>query len=571
TWYKKALKESLLGKIYADKAKVKGIDQDPRANAVIYQEYLKAFRKGVFSYIKEDINQYTHERIPKKYFSGGFMRQDHAMRIIRDLAQVTPGERTLLKRKLDKVVVDAVPANLAMTAFLIGLVAIVWIVKYFIQRDLAEMEFTRYVMDKVDVGKVSWQDVLFSTVKQLRQPNSIDLEQAQGVRLTEAETVFFTQFITRIKKISYRQYLDMTKSQNRKPFLTKEEAKTFCILAYRLRPAIIGKVVSEAWFINFLAVMALLFLNDNPSLKVSSQHDLEDLVIKYFAQNNVHSFPTEERKSLAREMKACFRQGDKDSDGRYKIIFRERNVAVESEGTPWGNATRLPQQERIISRAMKSLRLIRGIIRSARQVEPSTIDRGVWRLTLFYYGPSNDGVWNNERIAETAGFLKKHGVQFRNEGNAFVIVLGKFKSQEQAQQEAERVKTQLLTSKADFETGFRRFLADVLPFTGILEDFEIGYRRLLDQTITTQGQFQRGVKGISLTHRRDGQDNAMNYGGIDLNSANMAMVIKRDGKGIPLPVAQQDMAQLSAIKGFEPHILEVQSGVALSMQEPKHI
>ncbi len=70
-WYKRALKESLLGQVYADKAKVNGVDQDPKANEAIYQQYLKAFKKGVYNYIKEDTDKYTHQTIPRKYFSGG--------------------------------------------------------------------------------------------------------------------------------------------------------------------------------------------------------------------------------------------------------------------------------------------------------------------------------------------------------------------------------------------------------------------------------------------------------------------------------------------------------------------
>ncbi|MBF0490714.1 MAG: hypothetical protein HQL15_08910 [Candidatus Omnitrophica bacterium] len=80
TWYKHALKESLLGKVYANKAKVKGVEPDnPKANEEIYQQYLKAFKKGVFNYIKEDADKYTQEVIPRKYFSGGAL----------DFAQVT--------------------------------------------------------------------------------------------------------------------------------------------------------------------------------------------------------------------------------------------------------------------------------------------------------------------------------------------------------------------------------------------------------------------------------------------------------------------------------------------------
>ncbi len=71
-WYKRNLKESLLGKVYADKARTKGIDQqDTRVNEAIYQRYMKAFKKGVFNFIKEDEDKYTHETISRKYFSGG--------------------------------------------------------------------------------------------------------------------------------------------------------------------------------------------------------------------------------------------------------------------------------------------------------------------------------------------------------------------------------------------------------------------------------------------------------------------------------------------------------------------
>jgi DNA-binding response OmpR family regulator len=79
TWYKKALKESLLGKVYADRAKVKGVDQDPQTNEEIYRRYLKAFKKGVFNYIKEDVDKYTNEIIPRKYFSGGWKGFDQAV------------------------------------------------------------------------------------------------------------------------------------------------------------------------------------------------------------------------------------------------------------------------------------------------------------------------------------------------------------------------------------------------------------------------------------------------------------------------------------------------------------
>lgn len=91
TWYKRTLKESILGKVYADRSKIKGIDQDPRANEEIYAHYLKAFKQGVFNFIKEDVDPLTQRRIPRKYFSGGFHREDKATTVVRriDSAQTT--------------------------------------------------------------------------------------------------------------------------------------------------------------------------------------------------------------------------------------------------------------------------------------------------------------------------------------------------------------------------------------------------------------------------------------------------------------------------------------------------
>jgi len=72
TWYKKKIKDSILEQVYADKNKVAGINiDDPKEKEKIYQQYLKAFKKGVYNYIKEDVDPATQEKIPRKYFSGG--------------------------------------------------------------------------------------------------------------------------------------------------------------------------------------------------------------------------------------------------------------------------------------------------------------------------------------------------------------------------------------------------------------------------------------------------------------------------------------------------------------------
>jgi len=72
-WYKNNLKQTLLNQVYTNKAKVKGIDlNDPTVKQQIYEQYLQAYKKGVFNYIKEDINSVSGQTMPRKYFSGGF-------------------------------------------------------------------------------------------------------------------------------------------------------------------------------------------------------------------------------------------------------------------------------------------------------------------------------------------------------------------------------------------------------------------------------------------------------------------------------------------------------------------
>lgn len=72
TWYKQKLKNTLLGQVYADKNLTKGIDTDDKeVNQKIYEQYIKAFKTGVYNYIKEEYDPATGDVVPRKYFSGG--------------------------------------------------------------------------------------------------------------------------------------------------------------------------------------------------------------------------------------------------------------------------------------------------------------------------------------------------------------------------------------------------------------------------------------------------------------------------------------------------------------------
>ena len=101
SWYKKNLKKALLNQVYADKGTVKGniVGGSKQTREKIYEQYIKAYKKGVFDYIKED-TQPNGQVIPKKYFSGGFVSQIQ----IDDRKASTPETRAMISNVFAKAV-----------------------------------------------------------------------------------------------------------------------------------------------------------------------------------------------------------------------------------------------------------------------------------------------------------------------------------------------------------------------------------------------------------------------------------------------------------------------------------
>ncbi|HLF17998.1 MAG TPA: protein phosphatase 2C domain-containing protein [Candidatus Omnitrophota bacterium] len=84
TWFKRKLEGHLLNRIYVDQNKTEGVDvEDKQVKQKIYEQYLEAFKVGVYNYIKEEYDPATQEVIPRKYFSGGAkMAVDEAMLVV---------------------------------------------------------------------------------------------------------------------------------------------------------------------------------------------------------------------------------------------------------------------------------------------------------------------------------------------------------------------------------------------------------------------------------------------------------------------------------------------------------
>lgn len=89
TWYKKALKQAILNQVYTNKFKIAGItSDDPKVVEKIYSQYLQAYKKGVFNFIKEEPDGNTGKNTVRKYFSGGTVLSSERIVYSNDLAQL---------------------------------------------------------------------------------------------------------------------------------------------------------------------------------------------------------------------------------------------------------------------------------------------------------------------------------------------------------------------------------------------------------------------------------------------------------------------------------------------------
>ena len=72
TWYKKNLREGLLGKTYVDQEKTAGINiEDEDSKFKIHDRYLEAFKRGAVNLIQEEYDPQQDAVVTRKYFSGG--------------------------------------------------------------------------------------------------------------------------------------------------------------------------------------------------------------------------------------------------------------------------------------------------------------------------------------------------------------------------------------------------------------------------------------------------------------------------------------------------------------------
>lgn len=472
-WYKKALRESLLGQIYADQSKIKGIDQDPKANEIIYQTYLAAFKKGVYNYIKEDEDKYTKQMVHRKYFAGGFLN-------------ITPGKVRIFGPDSN---IDFVPDG----------------------NDLAMASFDRVsvAIDGESAGPAGWsqdQKKLAGLIAKARQagrvPNVLNICTGNLNRSALMEMS--------LKELAVRAGVEVN-------------VHSGGTLAWTGRME--DKVGDQ---------LRNIFNAHGPVRGTRMEKLLK--AIAFPEKNILNQRGAFTGKGLSsEELVAAFRNFDKDvvvakiaalgllED--YMPLVDRVSIAFKSMNQYLSEMEIFNAKAKIMSAAQKGG--IRDEIRDA--FRPQIVTPAAVRTADII-------------IAADAAHVKFIKKNFPGAEDKTVLLKQLPHDAQLRDPNLPDPQTGAITENALFEEIVKLMRDAVLPLFGNL-----------------------GTDAAMIGHKMQAaiDGNKANYGGIDFSSANLAMNIKRDGKGVPFPIAQQDMAQLSQIQGFVPTILEIKPNVVL--------
>ncbi len=572
TWYKRALKESLLSKFYVDKAKIKGVDHaDAQANEKIYQRYLQAFKKGVYNYIKEETDPYTHQTVPRKYFSGGFVG-DYArvVRVTRDQSQVSDGFIHRIKEGMGGRIVDV-----AMRA-----------------------EESRAVTDKAMIGPGIIQDPqLLQPLKDFasylyrelapRWSRIMELSHKEGL---EAHLEEMIQLSWETIDLVSPEYISMN------PF--QEQGIEFEQIRDRL--------ITNGY------VHRRLFYDSQPRVDVNPEFpelerevfpDFDDQhfkAIQYVLQQARERYHASQD-PVVQALLNTLRKGGKYA--AWDIVNMIADVIGKVNLFGYSLATKDEISQAIIAgdiRMQEDIRLLSNIMQrpaislvevngdkvdkyfvidptqfsNAAMTAPSSETKPKYRILFVDDDP--DIVWTSALLLKryfpesevvTAGNGQDALEKFMARQYSLLIIDGRMPRM----YGAELIRRVREVEKANGTTSPVPF---IIQSATADRDFSDDMRRQALAVFDKPYDVNKMIELLKLRQEDNTirpVDAAMNAaatktpGGIDLNPANLNLRIKRDGstrlttsgKGVPLPMGQQDMGQLNNIEGLMPVIIKI--------------
>jgi hypothetical protein len=521
TWYKKRLKESLLGQVYADKGKIVGVTV-PNTGAqkldvsFIYQKYLKAFRKGVFNYIKEDLDPITQETIPRKYFAGGFVRNDKAMSIVND---------AYLKRyKVEKAA--EIRTRAAAVAAALG------------QNDIEEAEVEIEGAPSIAPDQMPEARSDETQIKDLLQKLQNEFDDALSRNDAKKIMVILDQIGSNRSRLNQRVGQRDLDKEFEEALKAEDDLNPARMIVHLME---LRDGLDKFLKLNTGRYEEKLKKDLNFSVGVNGSNQQAGYLSKNFknekpvqprlitaqAVPQPAETPSVEQKPAERDLNALF--------GVDKI-----NALMDSLNLrrwQWSFYEALNKKPRdfktaddIVLRLWEFRKKIKEVVNDMSNVDKSIEDAAVMldkikRVEVADYLYSILGVSPSANEKELKSAFRKLSMQFHPDLNK-----------------------NDLESKVRFQqvNGAYEILKD--PFKRMAYDH--------DNDILRKGAEQKSKATVDAAMAPKLQKETP-LGGIDMNSANLNLLIKRDGKGVPLPLSQQDMAQLSRVSGFVPDILEI--------------
>ncbi len=672
-WFKRTLKQSILGQIYADKTKIKGIDQNPQNNEAIYQRYLRAYKKGVFNYIKEDIDKYTNEAIPRKYFSGGLVDgydPDISARVLghpamKEIRNLPPRDSGMLEDGItyedvalvamgettpDVAMINEAEAEGQVNQFLStpGNVHL----KDLINNSEKRLKIKEIVVELLrELSGIGVDDKIFGTDHKKREligPYTMSLNGGKEVNLIymmqdpQIVSEFFEEIVinralnpTRLRpNIGDMLIKEALAARFRKPVQptvevqSADEEPLFAVVG-RVNPdvglrKIEGRVMQGGRKIGGVPVSVSKFYDPEDfsggSTKITSKWG-ESLIqyqittgsyihpvsvaswIKYEYEKNLKFAGGEEPAVVFQNAVNTVRQtlkADQIIDKSENLIDKDIQVTFLRIGKDDEigeiNGRYIGHDQDTLTIAVKgqveSFKLYSNgtanMFLGAKVLGTASGVKALVRLADNNPEPEEDLMWvrksYEKRIPNSDIFIRVNKAH-ETLGGAETRVLTDikiFRSRDSVSFEVQRKLTE------DLETTIER-VSEVLgaPVAAEREDPVDLINRLdvllSDEalTITIDGRFTMSIASLVLAMQAFGVPNAWRnntpsfghkiqpvaareiapdktpLGGIDLNAANLNMQIKRDGRGVVLPLAKQDLAQLSNIAGLEPDILSI--------------
>lgn len=653
TYFKRSLRQSILGQIYADKNKVLGVNLKDSSvqKERIYQQYLKAYKKGVFNYIKEDVDTISQQIIPRKYFSGGvvgFKESNLAMvsqftaagkwmwgKLLKSSSTRVAVVRVLLLSVASKSIVQKFAPNAAMLSDLQS------------GQLMAAAEYERQIGHKT----ISWSSVVYQVDQITRngwwqgfdedlkgslvQATAILMEQDQSIdRAAYKAREIAKDFSIENADVNIRGNLIVSAAElMRQGYSSNEAIHTVVEInknfidnhfdnVYVRGSLIIATVklmgkIKDIWWPN----LRLSELAYNASFKIreiAKQYYMEYCLYKYYdipnqdqtdenlgawgrtilaavelMEKNDYNNPGPVFSQLER-VAGYLPYGLRDLNDKANALVMGSIMAKSRDAFHNGfgqiNPDITEAHQRFVSAAMTvevvkaeidqlgnfNLERTREIIKELTPNELSMLEQ--------LYPNRGKRTSDQEQIIGTIFHrlmdihsLAAHELKLAIEEEMVERLVAQLIDPEN---NAEAMKQQL--EKMD--------LADLNHLRVVYRDKRLSTTReayiLLDSVVEAKWRqwmqdnahllHDQAMSSPVLAHvqmQRISSDytSQATKGGIDFNSANLNLIIKRDGHGVPLPMAQQDLAQLSRIPGFEPEILSIQPAINLPvLKELQH-